>query len=129
MIQVVCGLILNNNGKILICRRKREKFLEGYWEFPGGKVEEGETPQKTLKRELKEELKMEVEIDIFFATNIHDYSDFTIELISYLCTFIEAEFEMTDHDRFEWVLPKDLLNWKLAPADIPIAKEYIKKVV
>lgn len=53
MIQVVCGLILNNNGKILICRRKREKFLEGYWEFPGGKVEEGETPQKTLKKRIE----------------------------------------------------------------------------
>jgi 8-oxo-dGTP diphosphatase len=124
IIKVVCGVIFNEN-KVFICRRKPTKSLGGYWEFPGGKIENGETNELSLSRELLEELGMKVEIKNFFRTNIHDYGKFKIELISYKCNFIEANFELTDHDTFEWVNIENLNNWNLAPADIPIANELI----
>ena len=124
IIKVVCGIIFNDN-KVFICRRKPEKSLGGYWEFPGGKIEQGEKYEVSLSRELIEELGMKVEVKEYFKTNIHAYEKFTIELIAYKCIFFDATFQLTDHDSFEWVLVKDLVNWNLAPADIPIAKELI----
>lgn len=124
IIKVVCGIIFNDN-KVFICRRKPEKLLGGYWEFPGGKIEQGEKYDVSLSRELIEELGMKVEVKEYFKTNIHTYEKFTIELIAYKCIFSDATFQLTDHDSFEWVLVQDLVNWNLAPADIPIAKELI----
>jgi 8-oxo-dGTP diphosphatase len=124
IIKVVCGIIFNDN-KVFICRRKPEKSLGGYWEFPGGKIERGEKYELSLSRELIEELGMKVEVKEYFKTNIHAYEKLTIELIAYKCIFFDATFQLTDHDSFEWVLVKDLVNWNLAPADIPIAKELI----
>ena len=126
MIKVVCGIIFNA-GKIFISRRKLGKSLGGYWEFPGGKVEEGEVYEEKLIRELEEELGMKVEVGDHFITNEHKYQNFRIELIAYQCKFLSATFKMADHDAYEWVVPSKLLDWKLAPADIPIAKKLQSK--
>ncbi len=123
-VKVVCGIIFNDN-KVFICRRMPKKSLGGYWEFPGGKIEQGESNEASLTRELIEELGMSVEVKDYFKTNLHDYGKFIIELIAYKCNFIDANFRLTDHDKYEWVNVKDLSNWNLAPADIPIAKELI----
>ena len=121
MINVVCGII-SGNQKVLICKRKTGNSMGGYWEFPGGKIEANEPPNEALKRELEEELGMEVELRNHFTTVIHDYKYFVIKLIAIKCTFIKASFIMSDHDAYEWVEVRDLLNWRLADADIPIAK-------
>ena len=130
-IKVVCGIIFYEN-KVLICRRKKSKSLAGYWEFPGGKVEKGESNELALIRELSEELGMKVEIKDHFLSNIHDYEIQKIELISYKCTFIYSDFKLVDHDDYNWIITRDLVNWNLAPADIPIANklilEYNKKL-
>lgn len=126
MIKVVCGVI-SNAGKIFIARRKPEKSMGGFWEFPGGKVEEGEDFRNALARELEEELGMKVEVSEHLITNNHEYQEFKIELIAYRCKFLSATFEMSDHDAYEWVEPGQLLNWKLAPADIPVAKKLQNK--
>lgn len=123
-IKVVCGIIYNQN-KVLICRRKSSKSLGGFWEFPGGKVEKGESGDLALIRELKEELEMEIESISYFRTNIHDYGLEKIELIAYKCIFISSDIKLVDHDAIEWVDVNDLSNWNLAPADIPLAKELI----
>lgn len=120
MINVVCGIISNGN-KVLICRRKEGKSLSGYWEFPGGKLEPDELPEKALQRELREELGMEVDIHDHFTTVTHKYADFCIKLMAIKCSFIKASFVMSDHDLYEWVEIKELFNWELADADIPIA--------
>lgn len=127
-IKVVCGLIYDKD-KIFICRRKAEKSLGGFWEFPGGKVELNESHEESLRRELKEELDMSVEILKHFKTVQHDYEKFEIELISFICNFKSSQYLMTDHDAYEWVNTSDLLNWELAPADIPIAKALIKNMI
>lgn len=124
MIEVVCGIIMKDQ-KVLICRRNEMKSLAGYWEFPGGKIEAGESPKDSLKRELIEELGMKVKIGLHYKTVIHEYNSLTIKLIAYKCKFIEATFVMTDHDSYQWINIIDLVKWKLAPADVPIAKQLI----
>jgi 8-oxo-dGTP diphosphatase len=127
-IKVVCGIIYYQN-KVLICRRKSSKSLGGFWEFPGGKVEKGESSELALIRELREELEMEVESISYFRTNIHDYGLVKIELIAYKCIFISSDIKLVDHDAIEWVDVNDLSNWNLAPADIPIARELKKNII
>lgn len=125
MIKVVCGIIYYGE-KVFICRRNSNKSLGGKWEFPGGKIEEGEKPKLALQRELNEELGMEVLVGDYFKTEIHKYEKFTIELIAYKCQFIAATFIMSDHDAYEWVNVRELIKWNLAPADIPIAEVLLK---
>ncbi|MFD2593853.1 (deoxy)nucleoside triphosphate pyrophosphohydrolase [Sphingobacterium griseoflavum] len=119
--KVVCGIIFKGEH-VLICRRKQEKSLGGYWEFPGGKVEEGESYEETLVRELDEELGLKVSIQQPFVTHIHEYAKGTIELISFICSTAQTAFELVDHDQIEWIDVSQLLDWKLAPADVPIAE-------
>ncbi|CAM3689352.1 (deoxy)nucleoside triphosphate pyrophosphohydrolase [Sphingobacterium prati] len=125
--KVVCGIIFKDD-LVLICRRKPEKSLGGYWEFPGGKVEDMESYEESLLRELIEELNLKVEIKQHFFDTVHHYDKGAIELISFICETENIATESTDHDQLEWVKVSDLLNWKLAPADIPIAKELIEKI-
>ncbi|WP_448138042.1 (deoxy)nucleoside triphosphate pyrophosphohydrolase [Sphingobacterium siyangense] len=124
--KVVCGIILKDH-LVLICRRKPEKSLGGYWEFPGGKVENGESYEESLLREVIEELNLKVKIKRHFFNTVYHYENGAIELISFICETENIATESADHDQLEWVKVDDLLNWKLAPADIPIAKKLIEK--
>lgn len=89
-------------------------------------MEPQESLHACLKRELQEELDMNINVIRHFLTIQHHYEDFSIELISFLCDFKSSTFSMKDHDAYEWVDPKSILNWDLAPADIPIAKALIE---
>lgn len=115
-IKVACGVIWLD-GKVFIARRKPGKSLQGFWEFPGGKLEDGEEPESALARELEEELGMKVKISRFFGSRTHHYESFSIELIAYTCEFIEASYHLTDHDQFLFVKPHELPNYQIAPAD------------
>ena len=120
-IKVVCGIIFDK-GKVFICRRKQGKSLEGFWEFPGGKIEVNETHQDALKRELLEELDMDIELIDFVGQSNYDYGDFQIELYGYVCHLINYQGKLTDHDSFVWTDVSRLSEFKLAPADIPLIK-------
>jgi len=121
MIRVVCGIIYKHN-KILLTRRKKEKSLGGFWEFPGGKVEDGESDKDALKRELKEELNLEVYDLDFSSENIHNYDEFVIHLIGYKCKAKSDPGKLTDHDKYEWVGVSELREYNLAKADRPLLK-------
>jgi len=126
IIKVVCGIIYKED-KIFICRRSPHKSQGGLWEFPGGKVENGESNLDSLLRELQEELDMKAIPNNHFTTVVHDYDIYSIELIAYKCDFISASYNLTDHDAYRWINPSELLAYTLAPADIPIAVELIKE--
>lgn len=119
MITVLCGIISNSEGQIFIARRKPGKSVEGKWEFPGGKLEQGESEPECLQRELLEELGMRVRVGDKLGVNKHHYENFSIRLIAYKCEFISATYVLTDHDTYLWVKTEELLSFNLADADVP----------
>jgi len=95
------------------------------WEFPGGKVETNETYENCLTREIKEELNIDISIEKPLNHVFHKYDNKSITLIPFICTLHSSEIKLNEHKDLIWINPLDLLNYNLAPADIPIAKEYI----
>ena len=126
MIEVACGIIYKDD-EVLICRRNKNKELGGYWEFPGGKLESNESAEQALQRELTEELEMSVRVKKHFTSVIHKYENFTIKLIAYKCDFIEANFKLIDHDKYEWSPIYKIMSKKIAPADIHIVEKLMSE--
>lgn len=96
--------------------------MAGFWEFPGGAVEKGETPAEALERELREELGIAARVGAELARAVHAYEFGTIELIGLLVEDFTGDPALIDHDRLEWVAPERLLEFALTPADVPLAK-------
>jgi 8-oxo-dGTP diphosphatase len=116
---LVTAAIINKGSKILIARRSPKKHMGGYWEFPGGKIEDGETPEVCLKRELEEELGIIVKVGDFFMENEHNYGEKRILLKAYFCELISGNIILNDHDQIEWVEKSEFHNYDFAPADVP----------
>lgn len=125
MINVVAG-ILKKDNKILIARKKEGKSLAGYWEFPGGKIEAGETPEESLVRELMEEMRIKVKVNEYVGESIYDYGNIVISLKGYLAEILDGQIVLTDHDKYEWVRLDEVSSYKLAPADIPLVEKLIR---
>lgn len=121
-IRIVTAAVLEEGGRILIARRKKGDRLERKWEFPGGKLEPGETAEACLARELHEEFGIEAEISSFVASSTYEYPHGTIDLRAYRARRISGEFEINSHEEIAWVKPEELLSYDLSPADIPIAE-------
>ncbi len=125
MKKVTAAIIFKNNC-VLLARRGTGQTLEGYWEFPGGKIENNETPQECLERELSEELGVMATAGKIIAESVYKYDHGAIKLLA-IETEIESEsFTLSVHDKIEWVQQDNLIDYKLAPADIPIAKTIIE---
>lgn len=119
----VAAAVLCRGGRILLARRAPGKKMAGLWEFPGGKIEAGETSGAALKRELKEELGLDVEPGPELMTHRHAYDFGVIDLVSVLCRCAaDGDLASTDHDALTWAAPGDLLAYGLAPADVPTAE-------
>ena len=119
----VTAAVIRDGDAVLLARRKAGTHLAGLWEFPGGKIEEGETARESLARELFEELAVRADVGDLVARNRHRYPHTEIELIAYEVRVSEAIESSTSHDSLRWVPQSDLLTYRLAPADIPIAKK------
>lgn len=117
----VTAAILWRDDRLLIARRVAPDWLAGAWEFPGGKIERGESPEDCLARELSEELALEVRVGALLCRTTHRYPALTVELHAYLARWISGEPRPVDHDAVEWVRPAELDDYSLAPADLPIA--------
>lgn len=126
--KIVTAAIILNESRVLIGRRKPNQALGGYWEFPGGKVENGESLVDCLKRELQEELGVNAKVseDIFMLVD-HTYDGGEIQLIAMLADIGGQQPVGTVHDFLAWAPIEELLSYKLAPADIPIAQKIIQK--
>lgn len=123
MIEVVCGVIENSNGQFLACLRPQGKHLGGLWEFPGGKVDPGESPEAALVRELREELAVEVAVGRPLSPVIWQYEAATIHLRPFLCAIIAGELRALEHERVLWCAPADFHQLPWAAADVPILGE------
>ena len=120
----VVAAVIKKDGKILIARRKEGKHLEFKWEFPGGKVEQGEKEEISLARELLEEFGVKVRVHQFITESFYDYGHIKINLRAYLVEHIDGDFNPTDHDKKEWIKIEDQKQYDFALADIPI-KDYL----
>jgi len=123
----VTAAIIRKEDTVLLTRRNQGQRLAGYWEFPGGKLEEGETLQSCLEREIREELGWVIQVGEVVATNIHTYDRGDIFLVAMEATILSGTPTLTVHDDMAWVPVPNLLEYQLAPADIPIAKALLNK--
>jgi len=117
-IDVAAAIIEDDAGFILIARRKAGKSQAGLWEFPGGKIEPGESIESCIRRELMEELQIEVAIESYFGTHEHHYETANIRLIAYKVTYLRGEIRLIDHDAYRWVRREELAEIAFAPADL-----------
>ena len=124
--KTVTAAIIFQNNHVLLTRRKNGQKLEGYWEFPGGKIENSETPQACLERELLEELGVESTAGKIIAESIYEYDHGSIKLIGIITNLKNQNFSLSVHDKIEWVQIQNLMSYKLAPADIPIARKIME---
>lgn len=121
-INVAAGLIMCD-GLILIGQRKHGKDLEYKWEFPGGKLEQGETYEQCLARELMEEMKLKIYVRQHFMDSACDYDFGRVILHCYWATCKSQDVPaVLEHEQYKWVKLKDLPNYDFAPADLPIVK-------
>lgn len=120
-IEVVAAIIIHNN-QILCVQRSENKlsYISQKWEFPGGKIEVGETREETIKREILEELKMNINVDEEFITVSHLYPDFHLTMHSFICSSENKELTLTEHIDYKWLDKNQLNQLDWAAADIPI---------
>ena len=125
MLEVTCAIIYYND-KILVTQRSKKMKLPLKWEFPGGKLEEGESEVDCIKREILEEINIEIEIVKRLSDSIYDYGTFQIKLIPFLANFVSGEIKLSEHKEYKLLNVSELRNLDWAEADIPIVEELIK---
>ncbi len=125
-VEVVAAIIVNDN-KILCVQRGENKlpYISRKFEFPGGKIEEGETKEETIKREIKEELNMDINVMDEFITVNHQYPDFNLTMHSFICDCNSPELTLTEHIDYKWLSKNEMEHLDWAEADIPIVNKLI----
>jgi len=126
-IHVVAAVIHDSRGRIFATQRGYGRWKD-YWEFPGGKIEEGETPEEALKREIREELETDIEIEHLIDTIEYDYPDFHLSMRCYSCHILSGQLTLKEHEAARWLTKEQLnsLNW--LPADISLINGISKQV-
>jgi len=128
LVLVAAAALIDPDGRVLITRRPDGKPMAGLWEFPGGKVEPGETPEATLVRELKEELDIDTSASclapLTFAS--HGYPEFHLLMPLYVCRKWQGIVRPTEGQATKWVRARDLRGYDMPPADLPLIAPLIE---
>ncbi|MGD0658197.1 MAG: (deoxy)nucleoside triphosphate pyrophosphohydrolase [Syntrophorhabdales bacterium] len=122
----VIAAIIRKEGRILIGKRRVGTFA-GKWEFPGGKMEPGESQEECLARELAEELGIEARVGKLFLSTKHTYSHMAIEFVTYEAEIVSGEPRLRDHNEIRWVLPEELSLYDFPEADRPAVEELARR--
>nr|WP_051432406.1 (deoxy)nucleoside triphosphate pyrophosphohydrolase [Rhodovibrio salinarum] len=122
IVLVAAAALIDHDGRVLIAKRPEGKAMAGLWEFPGGKVKDGETPEAALIRELSEELGIDTRVSclapIAFAS--HSYDDFHLLMPLYVCRVWQGTPQALEHAELKWVAPVRLRDYPMPEADIPL---------
>lgn len=118
-IEVVAAIIHDAEGRIFATQRGYGEFKDG-WEFPGGKMEAGETPEEALRREIWEELETRIEVERLVETVEYDYPQFHLTMHCYLCRVESGRLELKEHEAARWLAKEELGSVDWLPADLQI---------
>lgn len=120
----VVAAIIRDRDRIFATQRGYGEYKDG-WEFPGGKIEPGETPQQALQREIKEELDTEILVGDLFTVVEHDYPDFHLSMQCFLCTISSGELKLKEHEAAKWLTRDQLNSVDWLPADVKVVEAYM----
>lgn len=120
-IHVVAAVI--QKGSLIFATQRGYGAYKDWWEFPGGKIEAGETPEEALHREIKEELDTEIEIDAFLTSVEYDYPEFHLSMDCFWCHVREGKLKLLEHEAAKWLSIKELRQVNWLPADIAVLEE------
>ena len=121
----VTAAILVKDGQILIAKRKDTDKIPNKWEFPGGKIKSGETPEAGLKREIKEEFGVDITVGGYLGESVYHYEHGSIRLCAYRVYWQRGNFILKEHAEFKWITVNQLHEFDFAPADLPFVKKLI----
>lgn len=120
----VTAAIIRQNDKILICQRPASKNCGLLWEFPGGKIEAGETGEQCIIRECQEELGVTLHVERELTDITYEYPDCTVHLHFYLCSIAAGVLEKKEHNAITWIVPDDVDQYEFCPADTKMLKSF-----
>ena len=123
----VVGAVILRGGMVLCAQRSLQSSLPGLWEFPGGKVEAGESAREALGREIREELLVDVLVGDLVETTVHEYPFGEVTLTTFYCELRSGEVTLTEHEAVRWLPPSELHSLDWAPADIPAVQTIMKR--
>ena len=126
MITDVVAALIWEGDRFLACQRPANKARALLWEFVGGKVEPGETPEEALIRECREELAVTVQPKDVFMTVIHEYPDLTVRLILFNAAIAEGTPQLLEHNDLRWITPEEIPDFDVCPADVDILKQIME---
>ena len=121
----VVAAIIRKGDKIFATQRGYGDWKD-WWEFPGGKMELGETPEEALKREIKEELSADISVEEFLTTVEYDYPAFHLTMHCYLCTLLDEAMHLNEHEAAKWLSKAELRSVKWLPADLEVVERMME---
>lgn len=124
-LEVTCAII-ERDGKILAALRGPAMRMAGCWEFPGGKLRQGEPPEEGIIREIREELSIEIRPLRQLAPSTHHYPKLSITLLPFVCEHVSGEMHLAEHAEVRWCGPEELKALRWCEADVPVLEEYLR---
>ena len=126
-IEVVAAILRDGEGRVFATQRGYGEWKD-WWEFPGGKMEPGETPKEALKREIREELSAEIEVGTFLCTVEYEYPKFHLTMHCFLCSLLSDAMHLNEHEAARWLRKEELDSLRWLPADTQILETLKKEI-